>query len=55
MLVLSRKQGERIRVGDDVVLVVVSVKGNRVRLGIDAPAQKHIVRDDAKRTRREAA
>ena len=33
MLVLSRKAGERIHFGNDVVLTVVSVKGNRVRLG----------------------
>lgn len=47
-LVLSRRHGERIHIGDDVVLVVVSVKGNRVRLGIDAPKQKHIVREEVK-------
>ena len=37
MLVLSRKLGEEIIIGDDVRLVVYRIKGNRVRLGIAAP------------------
>ena len=37
MLVLSRKEGERIQIGDDTWIVVGKVKGNRVSLGIDAP------------------
>jgi carbon storage regulator len=37
MLVLSRKIGETVVIGDDVQLKVLSVKGNRVRLGIGAP------------------
>ncbi len=37
MLVLSRKSGERMLVGDGIELTVVEVKGNRVRLGISAP------------------
>lgn len=40
MLVLSRKPGERILIGDDVTLTVIEVRGARVRLGIDAP--KHV-------------
>jgi len=46
MLVLSRKAGERIRIGDDVTLTVISVKGKRVRLGIEAPQHCRIVRDE---------
>jgi carbon storage regulator len=38
MLVLSRKVGERIRVGDNVVLTVVAIHGERIRLGIEAPS-----------------
>ena len=38
MLVLSRKPGERVLLGDGIELTVVEVKGNRVRLGITAPA-----------------
>jgi carbon storage regulator len=37
MLVLSRKPGEALRVGEDVEITVVEVKGDMVRLGIDAP------------------
>ncbi len=46
MLVLSRKRGERIQVGDDVVLTVIDVKGNRVRLGFDAPRERRIMRTE---------
>lgn len=49
MLVLSRREGESIRIGDDIRLVVVAIDGARVRLGIDAPAEVPILRDDAKR------
>ena len=37
MLVLSRKRCESIRISDDIVVTVLSVQGNRVRLGIEAP------------------
>ena len=37
MLVLSRKQSERIRLGNDIVVTVVRVSGDKVRLGIEAP------------------
>jgi carbon storage regulator len=37
MLVLSRKPGEALRVGEDVEITIVEVKGEMVRLGIDAP------------------
>ncbi len=37
MLVLSRRPGERLIVGDDIVITVVSVSGGHVRLGIEAP------------------
>lgn len=46
MLVLSRKSGERVYVGNDITLVVVEVTGNRVRLGIDAPGNVKIVREE---------
>jgi carbon storage regulator len=37
MLVLGRKPGERVFVGDDIEVVVVEVRGNRVKLGFNAP------------------
>lgn len=46
MLVLSRKQNERIRVGDSVVVTVVRVSGDKVRIGIDAPADVRVLRDE---------
>ena len=39
MLVLSRQRDESIMIGDDVVVTVVDVRGDKVRLGIDAPRQ----------------
>jgi carbon storage regulator len=46
MLVLSRKQNERIRVGDSVVVTVVRVSGDRVRIGIQAPPDVRVLRDE---------
>ena len=46
MLVLSRKVGEKILVGNNVVLTVVEVNGNRVRLGIEAPREMAVVRSE---------
>lgn len=46
MLVLSRKMGERILVGDDVVVTVVRIGPNSVRLGIEAPREMNIVREE---------
>ena len=37
MLVLSRKKSETIVIGDDIVITVVEVRGDKVRLGIEAP------------------
>lgn len=37
MLVLARHRNERIRIGDDVVVTIVEIRGDKVRLGIDAP------------------
>jgi carbon storage regulator len=46
MLVLTRKLGEVIRVGDSVTVRVLEVKGNQVRLGVDAPADVRIYREE---------
>jgi carbon storage regulator len=39
MLVLSRRKDEAITIGDDVEIMVISIKGNTVRLGIKAPRE----------------
>jgi carbon storage regulator len=44
MLVLSRKPGEKVVIGNGITLTVVEVKGNRVRVGIDAPDDVRILR-----------
>jgi carbon storage regulator len=46
MLVLTRKQSERIRLGDSIVVTVVRVSGDKVRLGIEAPADMLVLRDE---------
>jgi carbon storage regulator len=46
MLVLSRKIGEKLVIGDNITLVVSRVAGNRVTLGIEAPADVRIVRGE---------
>lgn len=46
MLVLSRKKGERLLIGDDIVITVVQVAGNKTRLGVDAPKSVRILRDE---------
>ena len=42
MLVLSRKLGETIVIGDGITVTIVEVKGERVRLGVNAPAEVSI-------------
>jgi carbon storage regulator len=46
MLVLTRKLGEGIVIGDDVTITVVEMKGGNVRIGIDAPRHKKIYRQE---------
>jgi carbon storage regulator len=46
MLLLTRKLGENIRIGDDVKITIVEVKGNHVKLGIDAPASVKVHREE---------
>lgn len=46
MLVLSRKVGERLVIGDDIVLIVNKIAGNRVTLAIEAPNEVRIVRGE---------
>jgi carbon storage regulator len=46
MLVLSRKPGEKILIGDDVTVTIVRIGPNTVRIGIEAPRTMNIVREE---------
>ncbi|MEX2176311.1 MAG: carbon storage regulator CsrA [Pirellulaceae bacterium] len=46
MLVLSRKRDERIVIGDNIVITVVDVRGDKVRLGIEAPVDIPVHREE---------
>jgi carbon storage regulator len=46
MLVLSRKLGEKILIGDSIVLTVVKIDRNQIRLGIEAPSDVAIYREE---------
>ncbi|MDP4334625.1 carbon storage regulator CsrA, partial [Curtobacterium sp. A7_M15] len=54
MLVLTRKVGERILVGDDIVITVLDSRGDGVRIGIDAPRGVKIQREEVVRAVTEA-
>ena len=47
MLVLSRRCAQQIRIGDDITVTILEVDGKSVRIGIDAPKQVPIVREEA--------
>ena len=46
MLVLSRRESQRIKLGDSIVVTVVRVAGDRVRLGIEAPSNVVVLREE---------
>ena len=46
MLTLTRKIGESIRIGDDIVVIVKEIKGKQVRLGIEAPRDVYVCREE---------
>ena len=46
MLVLSRHRSERIIVGDDIAITVMDIRGDKVRIGIDAPSEVTIHREE---------
>ena len=46
MLVLTRKKGEGIIIGDDIKITIIELKGGSVRIGIDAPREKKVHRQE---------
>jgi carbon storage regulator len=46
MLVLGRKSGESIRIGEGIQITVIGISGNRVRLGIEAPDSVRVLRGE---------
>jgi len=46
MLVLTRKKGESIQIGDDIEIKVISIEGDQIKLGIDAPKSIDIHRKE---------
>ena len=48
MLILTRRIGETLMIGDDIQVVVLGVKGNQVRLGVQAPANVSVDREEVR-------
>ena len=46
MLILTRRIGETLRVGDQVAVTVLGIKGQQVRLAIDAPREIQVLREE---------
>lgn len=46
MLVLSRKPGEKIVIGDNITVTVVEIKGGKIRIGIEAPSNVPVHREE---------
>ncbi len=46
MLILTRRVGETIVIGDDVIITVLGIKGNQVRIGINAPKDVSVHREE---------
>jgi carbon storage regulator len=53
MLVLTRRVGEVIHIGDDIQVSVLGVQGKQVRLGIEAPKEVKVLRDELKERKNE--
>lgn len=51
MLILTRRQGEQIVIGDEIVIEVKSIVGNSVQIGIDAPKDVSVDREEVRRAK----
>ena len=50
MLILTRRVGESLRISDDIVVTIVEVNGNQVRVGIEAPQDVTVLREELVQT-----
>lgn len=48
MLVIERKKSQRVHIGEDIILTITQIKGNRVKLGIEAPQDVVVLRGELK-------
>lgn len=55
MLVLTRREGESVRIGKDIVITITQAKGGRVRIGIEAPPEIKILREELEHSRTDRA
>lgn len=46
MLILTRRPGESIKIGDDITVTILGVAGNQVRIGVEAPKSVAVHRDE---------
>lgn len=46
MLSLARRPGQKIRIGEDIILVVREIRGRQVKIGIEAPAHVRVLREE---------
>jgi len=53
MLVLTRRAGESITIGDDIIVTVIAASGGQVRLGITAPRSVQVLREEIYKVMRE--
>ena len=53
MLILSRRAGESLTIGDEITITVVGVNGNQIRLGITAPREVRVLREEIYRAMHE--